>query len=260
MNAAERFVAFARTLPRGAGRVHVRAGPIAEIVFDAPAKHNALDAGMMLDFGAAAMRLTDARVVILRGEGDSFCAGGDLDAVQVHLGAPDLGAGLGAFMSGAVDDLRTLDAVLLAVVRGPALGGGAELLAACDYVIAAPDARIGWVQARLGVSPGFGGARHLVRRLGEARALRVLVEARMLTAEEARGAGLVDAIEADPDAAATAWAAAAAALPATALRGALRVVRSAGAADAANRETEVFAGLWGGPAHRAALGARRRTG
>lgn len=260
MNPGDTFAAFARTLPRGAGRVHVHPGPVAEIVFASPGKKNALDAGMMLDFGAAAALLAAARVIILRGEGDSFCAGGDLGAVEAHLGAPGLGAGLGAFMTGAVNELRKLDAVLLAAVCGPAMGGGAELLAACDHVIAAPDARVGWVQARLGVSPGFGGARHLARRVGEARALRLLVEARVLTAEEARAAGLVDTIEADPVATARAWAAAAIALPEPALRGAVRVVRSAGAVDAAARETEVFAGLWGGTAHRAAVAARRRPG
>ncbi len=255
---ADTFAAFARSLPRGPGRVHVRPGPVAEVVFHSSGKHNALDAGMMLDFGAAAGLLADARVIILRGEGESFCAGGDLGAVEDYLGAPSIGSGLGGFMSRAVADLRKLDAIVLAAVRGPALGGGAELLAACDYVIAAPDARIGWVQARLGVSPGFGGGGHLVRRVGSARAIRLLIEARTLTAEEAREAGLVDTIEADPVATARAWAAAAVALPESALRAAVRVVRAAGGPDAAQREAEAFASLWGGPDHRDALAARRR--
>lgn len=253
---AAAFEAYARSLPRGPGRVHVLPGAVAHVVFASPARKNALDAAMMLDFGGAAAALRGASVVILRGEGDAFCAGGDLGAVAEHLARPGAGAGLGAYMAAAVAELRALDAVLVAAVRGPALGGGAELCAACDLVWAAPDATIGWVQAKMGVSPGFGGGEHLARRVGPARALRLMVEARALRAPDARDAGLVDEIAADPVAAASAWAEAAAALPPEVLRGLVRVSRSAGGTAGAAIETEVFAGLWGGSAHRAALEAR----
>jgi ethylmalonyl-CoA/methylmalonyl-CoA decarboxylase len=261
MSSAAAFRALVSPLPRGPGRVRVEPGVVARITIDAPTRKNALDPAMMVDFADAAAAVAGARVVILRGEGEAFCAGGDLGAVRENLAVPGLGALLGAFMAGAVGTLEASGAVLVAAVTGPAMGGGAELLAACDVVFASPAARVGWVQARLGVSPGFGGGARLVRRVGRARALRLLAEADLLDASAARAAGLVDEVVADPVAAAEAWAARAVEVPAEALRGAVRVVRAAGEPEGEATELAVFAELWGGPAHVAALerarGARR---
>lgn len=257
MDADADFRALVARLPRGPGRVRVTPGEIAHIVLDSPTRRNALDPAMMVELADAAAAVAGASVVVLRGEGSAFCAGGDLGAVREHLAEPGIGELLGAFMANAVGTLEASGAVIVAAVTGAALGGGAELLAACDVVFAAPEARIGWVQARLGVSPGFGGGARLVRRVGPHRALRLLAEASLLDAAAARDAGLVDTIVADPVGAAEAWAAQAVALPREALLGAVRVVRSAGGAVGPTTELAVFTGLWGGPAHIAALAKAR---
>lgn len=249
------FRAWAATLPPAAGRVRATAGDLAEIAIDAPTTRNALDPAMMVGLADAIEAVRGARVVVLRGEGGHFCSGGDLNAVRRHLVSKG-GRALGAFMQATLGALAALDAIVIGVLQGAALGGGAELLAACDLVHAAPDAKVGWVQARMGVSPGFGGGTRLVRRVGPRAALALMATARPLSAAEALVVGLVDVVEADPIAGARARAADLLAIDADALRGAKRVVRAAAAlpdAEALAAELDVFDALWGGPGHLRAL-------
>lgn len=249
------FRAWAGTLAAGDGRVHVEPGPVARIRFDHAATRNALDPRMMVALADAAETVRGARVVILSGEHGTFCSGGNLGAVREHLAVPGAGRSFGAFMQVAVDRLAGSDAIVIAAVEGAALGGGAELVVAADLVIAAPTARIGFVHAKLGVSPGFGGGGRLVARVGPRAALRTLAFGNTLGAAEALGVGLIDEVDADPRARAEALAAELLALPEAAVRGAKRIVAAHPPGRAA--ELEVFAELWGGPAHRRALEPRR---
>lgn len=246
------FRAWVDTLPPLPGEVRLVSGPVPEIVLDHPATKNALHPRMMVQLADAFAAARGAPVVILRGEGHEFCTGGDLGAVETHLAHAERADEFSAFMTETIDTLSRSDSVLVGAVSGHALGGGAELVASCDLVFAHPDVKIGFVHARLGVSPGFGGGARLVRRIGPRAALRTLVEARMLRGAEAHAIGLVDEVTPDPLAAARAWAAEVDALPAEAVRGAVRLCR-----DPSN-ERAVFASLWGGPAHKAALAARRK--
>jgi len=256
------FRALVASLPPGAGRVVVTrdagptAGEVATIQFDHAASRNALDPAMMVALADAVETVRDARVVVLLGAHGTFCSGGNLGAVRTHLAVPGAGRAFGAFMQGTLDRLAALDAIVIAVVEGAALGGGAEIVATADLVVAAPDARIGFVHARLGVSPGFGGGGRLVARVGPRAALRVLAFARVLGAEEAHAIGLVDEVAADPRARADALARELLALPAAAVRGAKRVVRAATPPVGRAEELEVFAELWGGPDHQRALAPR----
>ena len=237
-------------LPRGAGHIlcTVKA-PLAEILISSPQRRNAISPGMMVDLSGVVAALSlraDISVVLLRGEGDAFCAGGDLRAVRAHLLVPDAGAGMCAYMTELLDGLAALPMVLVAAVTGPALGGGAEILTACDVVYASTSARIGFVHAALGVSPGWGGGRRLVQRVGRRHALRLLTEAERLSADQACAAGLVDAVSADGLAAARAHCARLAAMPTEAVRAAAAIAKGA-------PEGPHFSALWGGPAHRAIL-------
>src|SRR5690606_36148444 len=121
----------------------------------------------------------------------------------------------------------------------------------------APEARIHFVHARLGIAPGWGGAGRLVRLLGRTAALRILIQAEPLGAEEARGLGLADVVAADPVAAAEALLTGP--VP-EALRALKRQVLAAERGDAAE-DAEAIASVWGGPAHEAALARlKRHTG
>src|SRR5207244_10970815 len=90
--------------------------------------------------------------------------------------------------------IRTAPQPVLAVVNGPAAGGGANLALACDYRIASDQASIGQVFAKLGLVPDWGGSFFLPRLVGPSKALELVWSARMVSAAEALALGLFDRV------------------------------------------------------------------
>jgi enoyl-CoA hydratase len=90
--------------------------------------------------------------------------------------------------------IERLPLPVVAAVHGVCLGGGCELVLACDFVLASPDAQFGQPEINLGVMPGWGGTRRLPRRIGAARARRWILTGRPVSAEAAEAAGLVDRV------------------------------------------------------------------
>jgi len=86
----------------------------------------------------------------------------------------------------------------IAAIRGYCMGGGMDLVLACDYRVAAPNAVFGHRGASLGVMTGWGGTQRLPRLIGKARAMQMFLLAEMVEADEALRIGLVDAIADDP--------------------------------------------------------------
>lgn len=240
-------------LPPGRGRVHLeQQDGLAILRLDNPGARNALSPGMMAELGRHLESLGrhPPRALILTGEG-GFCAGGDLASVRSDLLAPGAAAGMQSWMARQLDAIERLPAPVLAAVEGPCLGGGAELLMACDLVVVAPDARIGFLQARMGVSPGWGGGARLVARLGRGPALRLLLEARPLPAAEALRLGLAHRL-AEPGGAlelARSWAAELSAHPPEVVAAAVALARGGDPRE----ERAWFLRLWGGAAHQEAL-------
>ncbi|KPM09711.1 enoyl-CoA hydratase-like protein [Sarcoptes scabiei] len=87
--------------------------------------------------------------------------------------------------------LEELPIISIAMIEGKALGGGAEIITACDFRVAAANAHIGFVHARLGVTPGFGGGTRLQQLLGPTESLKLMLSARLIGAQEAQRIGLV---------------------------------------------------------------------
>jgi enoyl-CoA hydratase/carnithine racemase len=242
--------------PRGEGRVALELRDRdAELVIDNAARRNAISPGMMVDLEQALERLEawDGAAVVVRGAGTkAFCSGGDLEAVERHL--LDHGNGMARFMTDLLDRMRRLRCVVIAAVEGSALGGGAEILTAVDLVVASEGASIGFVHASLAVSPGWGGGRRLVERVGTAHAMRLLAFAERHDAAAAKRLGIVDEIVPEGHALGEAerWTARLASLPPDALRAAVEIARGT----TIDRERALFVSLWGAPLHRAALGAK----
>ena len=92
------------------------------------------------------------------------------------------------------DAIGRLSKPVIAAVRGFALGGGFELVLACDLVVAAENARFGLPEPRLGLAPGGGGTQRLPRIVGEARAFEVLLAGRVLTGQEAYEWGIANRV------------------------------------------------------------------
>ncbi len=260
MHAPRPDLAFARIcgLPRGGGAVRseVRGGFL-EVVIDRPERASAVSPGMMVDLVGVVQRLCQhggLPVVVHSTASGAFCAGGDLRSVREHLLDRHAAAAMADVMTWALDGLWMHAGVVVAAVEGAALGGGAEWLTACDQIIVGQDARIGFVHARLGVSPGWGGARRLVERVGRQRALMWLSDPQPRPASECLAQGMADRLVPAGQALDTARR-----LAARIASGAPSVLAAAArlAKDGAAGERETFLELWGGPNHLAALASVR---
>jgi enoyl-CoA hydratase len=163
------------------------------LTLNRPEKLNALSTPMLEQLATAlddAARDADVRAVVLSGAGDrAFVAGADIEeyARLDH-------AGFVAYQRRSRDLFSRIDACptpVIGAINGYALGGGFEIALCCDVLVAASNARFGLPEGRLGLCPGGGGTQRLTRAVGPFVANDLLLSARRLTAEEARGLGLV---------------------------------------------------------------------
>ncbi|KAF0246737.1 MAG: cyclohexa-1 5-dienecarbonyl-CoA [Planctomycetota bacterium] len=168
---------------------------------------------------------TDDRVVVLRGAGKHFCAGAD---IAEHL--PEKGPAMLETLGLLFSTLRDVPAPTVAVVRGACMGAGLELAAACDFIIAAEDARLGVPEITLGVVAPIASV-DLPRKIGEARAAEMLFLGKPISGRQAAEWGLAVevAMDADLDARADILAAKLAAHSGAALRSTKRCIRAAAA-------------------------------
>lgn len=157
-------------------------------------KHNAMSGAMIDELTRAAAQLAgdDAvRVVVLAARGKSFCAGGDLGWMQEQMAADGetryREARKLADMLGA---LNRLPKPVIGAVQGNAFGGGLGLISVCDVAIGADHVKLGLTETRLGLIPATIGP-YVVARMGEARARRVFMSARLFGAAEAVDLGLL---------------------------------------------------------------------
>lgn len=178
-----------------------RDGTRLSLVLDRPQARNAVSVGMLDELVAA---VADARsqrtdVVTITGAGGYFCAGADITS---YASPNDRPQELEAFTRTARElcrSIETLDAVTVAAVDGPCLGGGFEIALACDLVIATDTARFGLPETRLGLIPGWGGTQRLTAAIGAPRARRLVLTAELVSAAVAAEWGVVSTVVA-PDA------------------------------------------------------------
>jgi enoyl-CoA hydratase/carnithine racemase len=170
------------------------------VTLDRPARRNALTTDG-LDELASAVADADEPVVYLRGAGDAFCAGADLDTVADLDGetAPDF-ARRGQRVARTIE---TADSVVVAGIDGAARGGGVELALACDLRVATDRATFAESGVTLGLFGAWGGTVRLPRVVGEADAMDLALSGRVVDADEALRMGLVSRVVDDPRAVAT---------------------------------------------------------
>lgn len=177
-----------------------RVGAAHLVTLDRPAAGNAIGGETtraLLAAVAAARADRTARALVLTGSGDRFfCAGGDLKEYRGLTTRAKLRGSFGRTRK-LLDELEALPIPVIAAVNGWALGGGSELLLACDLRVAAASARIGFPQLRLGLTPGWNGMERLVETVGRGTATWLLLTGRALTAAEAHRLGLVHATVSD---------------------------------------------------------------
>jgi enoyl-CoA hydratase len=163
---------------------------IAVVLLNRPKQLNALSEPLMEQLVGALRELDDdeaVRCIVLGGNERAFAAGADIGELA-DASAIDM---LYARRVERWDAIRSLWTPLVAAVSGFCLGGGCELAMACDLIIASETARFGQPETSLGIIPGAGGTQRLTRAVGKAVAMDVILSGRLLSAEEARAAGLV---------------------------------------------------------------------
>ena len=171
-------------------------GAIAYVTINRPHVLNALNNGTWADLRTAFEAARDdaaVRGVILTGAGDkAFVAGADISELA-HTTAIDAERG-SRFGQGVLDLIENLGKPVVAAINGFALGGGCETAMACTIRIAAPNAKFGQPEVKLGLLPGGGGTQRLPRLVGKGRALQLILTGGMIDAEEAHRIGLVNEI------------------------------------------------------------------
>ena len=172
-------------------------GAYATIALDRPDKLNALSLQLVEELAAAAERVAaepEVTVVLVRGNGRSFCAGLDLD-MFADQGMPP---GFYAAQERGFRRLETMDKIVIAAIHGHCLGGGVQLAAACDIRVAGADAVLGLPAIDEGLFPGMAPYR-LPRLVGQGRAASLILSGRRLDALQALAIGLVDHVVEDLD-------------------------------------------------------------
>lgn len=175
---------------------------VGRIRFNRPQIHNAFDSALIESLGAAIEAMgADARVraVVIAAEGVSFCAGGDL-AWMLRMGeAPEAENLADALkLARVLGALAALPKPTLALVQGPAYGGGVGVVAACDIAIAAEEARFALTEVRLGIIPAVISP-YVVAAIGAREAVRYALTADPFDATEALRLGLVHEVVAAGD-------------------------------------------------------------
>jgi methylglutaconyl-CoA hydratase len=185
-----------------------RTGPneaVARVTLTRPDVHNAFNASLIADLQRAFAALaregpTQLRVVVLAGDGPTFCAGADIDwmraALQLEVEANEQDA---MAMADMLETIDTCPVPVIARVHGGALGGGAGLCAVSDLVIAEAGAKFGFTETRLGILPAVISP-FVVARIGESHARALFPGGRRFDAIRAQRIGLVHEVVEGSDA------------------------------------------------------------
>lgn len=182
--------------------VETDARGVAVLTLNRPEKHNAMSAKMLQELTAAAEQLgadESVRVVVLTGAGPTFCAGGDLAwmAAQREMDATSRAAEAGK-LAGMLGALNTLPKPLIGRLQGNAFGGGVGLASVCDVALGVEGLKMGFTETRLGIIPATIGP-YVLARMGEGRARRVFMSARLFEASEAVELNLLARVVAPQD-------------------------------------------------------------
>ena len=172
---------------------------VAQLTLNRPQARNALSAGLRDDLVRVVRECRaddDVRAVLLTGAGGSFCAGMDLSASSAaRAGEPgfdqrSMAQALRSGVHALVTDLWEMDKPTVAAVDGPAVGPGAHLALACDFVLVHERTRFLWSFSKIGLVVDGGGAFLLPRLVGLPRAKELILLSEGVTGAEAVTAGL----------------------------------------------------------------------
>jgi methylglutaconyl-CoA hydratase len=168
-------------------------GALAHVTLNRPEKRNAISATMIAEI-LAALKDVEAggeRVAIITGAGKAFCAGMDLDALKaLATQSPEENLADARRTAGFFRRLWSFPKPLIAAVNGAALAGGCGIATLCDFTLAAPEAKFGYTEVRVGFMPALV-SMFLERQVGEKLGRDLFLTGRIVDAAEAQAMGLV---------------------------------------------------------------------
>lgn len=261
-----------QVFPGGSIDLHKQESGIAVLTVNNPSRMNAFSGSMMVDLEERVTELenwTDGKGLIVHGAAGTFCSGSDLNAVKA-ISNPQDGMKMCMFMQNALTRLLRLPLISVAVVEGRALGGGAELVTACDFRLMVRGSVIQFVHKHMGLVPGWGGAARLVCVIGSQNALKLLGGAIKVDPELGLQIGLADDVlevaqeherEESVLQQAENWLSRYTKGPVPVIRAVKQVVlsgRELPLSDALRTEKDVFGTVWGGPANLQALASKSK--
>ncbi|HYG18146.1 MAG TPA: enoyl-CoA hydratase-related protein [Ohtaekwangia sp.] len=167
---------------------------IGYITMNRPDKRNALSYELISELKQAFGRAEQdamVKIIVLRANGESFCAGADLSYLQ-HLQSNSYAENLADsnHLKELFLQIYTLKKVVIAQVQGHALAGGCGLVTVCDFAFAVPEARFGYTEVRIGFVPAIVMV-FLLRKIGEANAKQLLLSGELVKADHAQRVGLI---------------------------------------------------------------------
>jgi methylglutaconyl-CoA hydratase len=171
-------------------------GRIATITLNRPEKRNAISYELIEDLLSALeeVRTSGALVLILTGAGKAFCSGMDLENLKALIGrSQEQSLQDSQIMARLFRTLYDFPKPTIAAVNGAAIAGGTGLATLCDFTLAAPEAKFGYTEVKIGFVPAIVSA-FLLRQVGEKIARDLLLTGRLFDAEEAKRIGLVTEI------------------------------------------------------------------
>ena len=174
-----------------------REGAVTKIILNRPEVLNAMSPQLMheLDDALADVALDEqCRALVITGAGRAFCAGGDvdLDVAQVSKMSPFEWRDYDARFCSVIKRIYWMEKPVIAAVNGVAVGGGCDLVMACDIRIASEKARFGMAYVNMGIIPDLGGNYFLPRLVGLGRAKLLAFTGELIDAKKAEHFGLVD--------------------------------------------------------------------
>ena len=179
--------------------VHVR-DAVAAVTLNRPDKRNPLDWSTVRQLKGIVAQLESNRgvhVVVLRGAGGNFSAGGDMKGyIDLYRRTQDFRSFLQDFHA-LLDAMEASSKIYVAAIEGHCVAGGLELLLACDVVLVAKSAKIGDAHLKFGQLPGAGGSQRLPRVVGPMRARYLMLTGEIIEASEAERIGLVSKVVPD---------------------------------------------------------------
>jgi enoyl-CoA hydratase/carnithine racemase len=173
-------------------------GHVAVITLNRPEAKNAFSPemiGLWREYLEKAKQDDSIRVIVITGNGDTFCSGGDIrDMAEGKLRSWDMKRFLWDGVHRIVFALEDLDKPVIAAINGAAMGAGMDMAIMCDLRVCSEKARLAESYIMMGLVPGDGGAYFLPRIAGLSKALELLFTGDVISAEEALRLGIVSKV------------------------------------------------------------------